>query len=147
MGLLKIAHNRRRGTRLAPRHWSIVTASEGQAQVEFVLSILFVVLLIFSIFEFIMMLYTYNVLADSAKEGVRYGVVHGSLSASATHISGTETCSSSSLDPVYSVVCSYAKASFHDVSGLSVTVTYPDGTAGSTTNPSNAAPNRVQVLV
>lgn len=120
---------------------------DGQAQVEFVASVLFVVLLIFSIFELIMLLYTYNVLADSAKEGVRYGVVHGSLSANATVSSGNSTCGGGSLAPVYQQVCNYAAASFHDVSGMNVTVTYPDGTSGSTTNPPNAPPNRVQVQV
>lgn len=120
---------------------------EGQAQVEFVLSTLFVVLLIFGVFELTMLLYTYNVLADSAKEGVRYGVVHGSLSANATSSNGSNTCSGNSLGPVYQQVCNFASASFHDVSGMSVTVTYPDGTAGSSTNPPNAPPNRLQVQV
>lgn len=119
----------------------------GQAQVEFVLSILFVALLIFSVFELTMLVYTYDVLADSAKEGVRYGVVHGSLSANATSSSGTNTCSTGSLPPVYQQVCNFASASFHNVSGMSVTVSYPDGTSGSTTNPPNAPPNRLQVQV
>ena len=55
-----------RHSSLATRHW--FSASEGQAQVEFLLSILFVLLLIFGIFELIMLLYTYSVLADSEKK-------------------------------------------------------------------------------
>ncbi len=33
-----------------------------------------------SFIEITALVYTYSVLADSAKEGVRYGVVHGTLS-------------------------------------------------------------------
>lgn len=119
----------------------------GQAQVEFVASVLFILVLVFSIFEVIMLLYTYNVVADSAKEGVRYGVVHGSLSSNSTSSSGTSTCGGSSVPSVSQQVCNYARASFHDVAGLQVTVNYPDGTGGSSTNPPNAPPNRVQVQV
>ena len=143
------AYNKRRRALLVTRHSSLAAASEGQAQVEFVLSILFVLLLIFSIFELIMLLYTYSVLADSAKEGVRYGVVHGSLATNTTGSAGstTNTCSTGSLPPVFQQVCNYAAASFHDISQMNVTVTYPDGTSGSATDPPNAPPNRVQVQV
>jgi Flp pilus assembly protein TadG len=104
----------------------------GQAQVEFALTILFVVLLIFGIFEMIMMIYTYNVLADSAKEGVRYAIVRGSDIAN--------SCPASCTPSITSVVTGYAQTSFHDVSNMTVTVNYLDGG-------SNAAPNRVQVQV
>ncbi len=49
----------------------------GQAAVEFALTIVFLMLLIVGFVELIMMLHTYNVIADSAKEGVRYAIVHG----------------------------------------------------------------------
>jgi len=128
----------KQGWRLINRHSSLVTASEGQAQVEFVLSILFVLLLIFGIFELIMLLYTYNVVADSAKEGVRYAIVLGSDSTNGTSSSGSSNCSGTPTG-VYGRVCGYAATSFHDISGMTVTVSYPDG--------SNAPPNRVQVTV
>ena len=38
----------------------------------------FLVLLVVGFLELILVLHTYNVLADSAKEGVRYAIVHGS---------------------------------------------------------------------
>ncbi len=118
----------------------------GATQIEFVLSILTVIFVIFAIWEAIMAVYTYNVLSDAAKEGVRYAIVHGSRN---TNCSGPGTCgvppsASPSTDPtgstfVVPVVRKFASASLHDVSGMTVTVTYPDA--------SNAAPSRVQVSV
>ena len=124
-----------RHSSLATRHW--FSASEGQAQVEFLLSILFVLLLIFGIFELIMLLYTYSVLADSAKEGVRYAIVHGSESSSATG----PTCPCSAIDGVAGtgVVKTYARYSFHDTTQMIVTVAYPDL--------KNTVPSRVRVVV
>jgi Flp pilus assembly protein TadG len=113
----------------------------GQASVEFALTIVFLVLLIFGIIEMVMMLYTYNVLADSAKEGVRYAVVHGNLNASPSGPS----CPCSAIDgaPGTGLVKTYAQYSLHDTSTMTVTVTYPD-----TANPpANQAPNRVRVEV
>lgn len=118
----------------------------GQATVEFVGSVLFLLLLIFGIFELIMLLYTYNVVADSAKEGVRSALVLGSDSSNGTTSTGSMTCGGGSLPAVYGTVCSYAAASFHDVSGMTVTVSYPDG-GGSTSAPANAPSNRVEVTV
>ena len=58
-------------------HKRVASKSRGQAQLEFVLSILFVMLFTFGMLEMVMLVYTYNVLADSAKEGVRYAIAHG----------------------------------------------------------------------
>ena len=52
----------------------------GQAAVEFALVIVFLVVFLLSFIEITALVYTYSVLADSAKEGVRFGVVHGTLS-------------------------------------------------------------------
>ncbi len=118
--------------------------TSGQAQVEFVLTILFVLLLIFGIFELIMLVYTYNVLADSAKEGVRYAIVHGSASAMPSTGSG---CSTTAPTDVMNVVTNYAQLSFHNITGMTVTVCYPDGSSTSASDPPNAAPNRVSVTI
>jgi hypothetical protein len=45
--------------------------------VEFALVIVFVFLLFVSILQMILLMYAYNTLADAAKEGVRYAIVHG----------------------------------------------------------------------
>jgi hypothetical protein len=88
----------------------------------------------------IMLLYSYNVLADSAKEGVRFAIVNGSNSATpAGPASGNSSDCSTNIAPVKSVVDGFAGLTFHDVSLMTVTVCYLDG--------NNIAPARVQVTV
>ena len=114
--------------------------SRGQAQVEFVLSILFVILLIFGTLELILFVYTYNVLADSAKEGVRYAVVHGTDSATCSGPGGVGvTCPDSSGSNVQAAVKQYAQYSFHSTSAMTISVTYPDSSCD--------PPGRVQVQI
>jgi len=100
----------------------------GQAQVEFLLSILFLLLVIVGVVEMIGLMYTYTVLADAAKEGVRYAIVHG-CSLDGSTCSGT--CPTSCMDSTASNVVAYSRnylgASLHDPSSIPVTVTYPDG--------------------
>lgn len=127
-------------------------ATRGQAQVEFALVIVFLMILILSMVELLTMMHTYNVLADSAKEGLRYAVVHGTANSTPSG----PTCPCADIDgPAappgtvpgygsgYGVVQTYAQYSLHNMTGLTVTVTYLD-----TGNPpANQAPNRVQVVV
>ena len=112
----------------------------GQAQVEFVMSILFVLLMIFGIIELIVFIYTYTVLADSAKEGVRYAIVHGCdlTSANCSGTCGT-ACTDATGANVQAYVKKYATASLHDTSTMEVGVSYPDA--------SSDPPNRVRVTV
>jgi Flp pilus assembly pilin Flp len=49
----------------------------GQAMVEFALVIVFIFVLFVGILQMILLMYSYNTLADAAKEGMRYAVVHG----------------------------------------------------------------------
>jgi len=109
--------------------------------VEFILSILFLILTIFGTLELILFVYTYNVLADSANEGVRYAVVHGTDSASCSGPggSGGVTCPDSSGANVQTAVKQYAQYSFHSTSAMTITVTYPDSSCD--------PPNRVQVQI
>jgi hypothetical protein len=129
-------------------------ASRGQAQVEFALVAVLLMILILSILEFLMIMHTYNVLADSAKEGVRYAIVHGTRNS----IPSGPICPCRDIDgpaappgtvpgygSTYGVVKTYAQYSLHDISGMTVSVTYPD--LGSASVPANAAPNRVRVGV
>jgi hypothetical protein len=110
----------------------------GSALVEFALTTLLVLVLVFSVWETIMIVYTYNVMAGAAKEGVRYAVVHGAGNSVLCTAPCTGTCTTT-VGCVQNVVQDYAKYSFHDVSALTATVTYPDG--------SSQAPNRVRVVV
>ena len=118
---------------------------KGQAAVEFALTVVFLMLLIVGFVELIMMLHTYNVMADAAKEGVRYAIVHGAGntggSGPSTGSATTPPCTSSSANvtSIQDVVKAYARLSLHDVSSLTVNVCYFDGT--------NKNANRVGVAV
>lgn len=127
--------------------------SRGQAQIEFVLTILFVLLLIFGIIELILLIHTYNVLADAAKEGVRYAVVHG-CDFNSSNCSGTcafatpspPTCSDAGADNVKAWARHFAVASLHNTSAMTFNVCYTaDG--GATCTATSDAPNMVKVTV
>ena len=113
---------------------------QGQAQVEFALSIMVVLVTVFFSWELLMAMYTASVMADAAKEGVRYAIVHGSNSTLCSGPNLSNPCAYDAPgDQVVSTVKAYAKASLHDTSAISVTVSYPDG--------SNEPPSRVAVTV
>jgi Flp pilus assembly protein TadG len=116
----------------------------GQAAVEFALTIVFIVLLLVSFLEVILMVYTYIVLADSAKEGVRYAIVHGTGNTACSGPGTTLTtppvaCPDALGGNVVNAVKNYAKYSLHDSAAMTVTPTYPDGLS--------AAPGRIKVVV
>ena len=132
--------------------WPKLTGNRGQAQVEFALVIVFLMLLILSMIELLSLMHTYNALADAAKEGVRYAVVHGTKNS----IPSGPTCPCVDIDgPAapsgsmpgygsgYGVVQTYAQYSLHDITGITVSVSYPDDA----NPPANQPPNRVQVVV
>ena len=116
----------------------------GQALVEFALMVVFLMLLIVGFIELIGFGYTYNVLADSAKEGVRYAIVHGTGS---TNCSGPGsaaatppiTCPDTTGTNVKNSVTSYALYSLHNTTAMNVTTTYVDS--------SSAPPSRIRVTV
>jgi hypothetical protein len=128
----------------------------GQATIEFALVILMLFVMVLAIVEMIFFMSTYNVLADSAKEGVRYAIVHGQNN---SQPSGP-TCPCADIDgpPAppgttpgygsgYGIVKTFAQYSLHDITGsnMTVTVTYIDPSTA--TKPANSTPNRVQVVV
>jgi len=95
----------------------------GQSLLETAMMIPIIFVVVFWVFELGWLMYTYCVMADAANEGVRYSIVH-----SGGDVTGTQTR-----------VRSFAYTSLHDVSALSTSVTFPDGSA--------APPNRVRVAV
>src|SRR5437899_4111058 len=129
------------GSRVSSKH------DRGEATIEFAVSILFILLFMLGMIEIVMLLHTYNTLADSAKEGVRYAIVHGSGNASPSGPTGatafdppcTSGNSSSSVTNVQNAVLGYAQLSFHSTSAMNVYVCYFDG--------DNYAPHRVGVVV
>ena len=117
---------------------------KGQAAVEFALTVVFLMLLIVGFVELVMMLHTYNVIADAAKEGVRYAIVHG---AGNTGGSGP-TCPCATIDGAAGtgVVKTYAQYALHDTSAMTVTVNYnPGGNNGAVA--CNKSPCLVRVTV
>jgi Flp pilus assembly protein TadG len=83
---------------------------EGAAAVEFALSILLVLTVLFMTLELISAVYTYTVLADAANEGVRYAIVNSGDTAGAM-----------------AKVKTYAALSLHDVSAMTVSVNCSGG--------------------
>jgi Flp pilus assembly protein TadG len=106
----------------------------GQAAVEFALTVVFLMVLLVSMLELTMFVYTYSVLADAAKEGVRYAIVHG---ASGTDSSGPSSgtassspwpsCSTPASGSLLSTVQTYAAASLHNTADMNIYACYPDG--------------------
>lgn len=127
--------------RLQSQHGFLARGTRGAVQIEFILSFLTIVFVIFGIWELIMVVYTMNVLSAAAKEGVRYAIVHGGGNINCSGPSPPVTCTNPDLpaDRVVAAVKNWAKYSFHDISALNVTVTYPDSTS--------EAPARVRVQV
>lgn len=127
----------------------------GQTLIEFAFVLVFWVVMIIAILEMFLFLHTYNVLADAAKEGVRYAIVHGANNPQGLAPPCTAGTCPDLLGPAapagtvpgynstYGVVKTFAQMSLHDVSGMTITATYPDGTAAT----SNKTPNRVQIVV
>src|SRR5690242_16745015 len=91
---------------------SIKTSSKkrqaGQAAVEFAFVIVFLIVFLLSFIEITALVYTYSVLADSAKEGVRYGVVHGTLSSTCNGPGATGIACDGGATGVKAAVNNYA---------------------------------------
>jgi Flp pilus assembly protein TadG len=110
----------------------------GQASMEFLFMSLFVMMLIIIFIEIIMLFYAYNVVADGAKEGVRYAITHGTMSVSPA----TDTT-------IKTAVTNYADASGQAVSGdITISWSNPLGVNGGATCSTPGVPGcQIQVAV
>ena len=109
--------------------------SRGQSAVEFALTLPVLFLVIVGVFDFIRAIFHYNTLAEAAREGTRYAMVHGSASGSPVG-PGSATYTAPNQDSaVTAQVLSYAVAM--DTSQITVLSTWPDG--------DNVPGHRVQV--
>jgi hypothetical protein len=113
----------------------------GQALVEFALVILFIFLVIVSMLQMIMLMYSYNTLADAAKEGVRYAIVHGTKNSLCSGPgdptqSPPVTCPDTSpYANVQQSVLNFAALSIQNVTTGDVTVSYnPQDQSGTCAN-------------
>jgi len=111
----------------------------GQAAVEFALIVVFLMIFLVSFLELVTLLYTYAVLADSAKEGVRYGIVHGTLSSTCNGPGAACITFDSSAAGVTTAVTTYASYSLHSTGSMTITPSYPDA--------SSVPSSRVRVVV
>src|SRR6185369_4618500 len=80
-----------------------LSTDRGQASVELFASLLVVVTTLLFVVQIILYVYSYVVLAEAAKEGVRYAVVHGSANSSTTNVAAqvSKFASYSSLNVCY----------------------------------------------
>jgi Flp pilus assembly protein TadG len=100
---------------------------DGSLIVESALALLVVLPMVFWLFEMCMLTYTYSVLGDAARQGVRYAIVHGTDSANCSGPSSG--CNDSTGTNVVSTVTNNAAISFHNLSAMTVDVTYPDASS------------------
>src|SRR5690349_17528307 len=106
----------------------------GQAMVEFMAVIIIVFLVFVCMLQMVLLMHAYNTLADAAKEGVRFAVVHGTGFGSgcsgpgsvnltpSVSCSDTNTNCTSHCDSVVQTVTNFAFVSFQSVASSSVTV-------------------------
>lgn len=100
---------------------------EGTALLETMVSLLTVVSLAFGLFELCLFTYTAVVLNYAAEQGVRYAIMHGTDS---TQCSGPDSsCTDPSYTKVKAAVTSAASAALHNISAMTVSVSYPSSTA------------------
>ncbi len=97
----------------------------GQSLLETAFMVLVVFIVVFWIVEICGLMYTYATIANAAEEGARYGIIASGAVANDSRIVAR--------------VKNFAGASLHDVSLISVQVTFPDG--------GSAPPNRILVTV
>ncbi len=101
--------------------------SKGQAAVEFAFVFMFVFLMFMALLELIFLMHAYNTLADSAKEGVRYAIVHGTGNSGCSGPGTTSVaCAGAPYPLVQGAVTKFTSLSLHNVTASNVTVTYPE---------------------
>jgi hypothetical protein len=100
----------------------------GQATLEILVSLTTVFAMVFWLFELCSFTYTCCVLNDAAQEGLRYASMHGIDS---LICSGPDSVcpNQAPYSNVQNVVTSVASASLHNMSAMTVTVTYANSTA------------------
>jgi Flp pilus assembly protein TadG len=98
----------------------------GSTLVEFALIAFMFVIVLAGVVEMGRMVLVYNTIANAAREGTRYAIVHGADQTVSPSGPGNVT-------KVQTVVKNFASAGLVDTSALTITVSYPNGnnTAGS----------------
>lgn len=93
----------------------------GQTFVEFMLTVTVIFILFVSMIQLIMLMYAYNTLANSAKEGVRYAIVHGTglgtgcSGPGSVNLTPKITCTDTNGGNVVTDVANFAGVSFQTI--------------------------------
>jgi Flp pilus assembly protein TadG len=111
-------------------------SERGSTAVEFALVAVMFIILLVSIVEIARLMLVFNSVANAAKVGARYAIVHGA-DRTASGVDGPS--GPGSTTQVQTVVQNFAKAGLLTTSNLTITVTYPNG--------NNKAGSRVRVTV
>jgi len=131
-------------------------ARRGSTLLEFAISAFMLLTVILAVIEAGRLMMVYNAVANSARAGVRYAIVHGSTRTAGAD--GPATCTTTGTGcTVVTVIRNFASLGILDPSRLTITVTWPgtcgDGgassgcrDAGSAAAPANNDPGR-QVIV
>lgn len=100
---------------------------QGSTLVEFSLVAFMFIIVLFGVVEMGRMILVYTTLAQAARAGARYAIVHGAerTGSGVTGPSGP-TCP---CPQVQTVVTNFASAGLLDTSKLTINVTYPNGTS------------------
>ena len=117
---------RMRDTRRVRDRWR---EDRGDSLVEFALIAFMFVMVLAGVVEVGRMVLVYNTIANAAREGTRYAIVHGAdQTVSASGPGNPCTCTD-----VKTVVTNFASAGLINTSAMTITVAYPNGnnTAGS----------------
>ena len=98
----------------------------GSSLIEFALISFMFVMVLAGVVEMGRMVLVYNTIANAAREGTRYAIVHGADQTVSPSGPGNVTA-------VQTVVKNFASAGLIDTTALTITVSYPNGnnTAGS----------------
>jgi Flp pilus assembly protein TadG len=111
--------------------------------IETTLSFMILMTLVLGIIECSMMAYTYSVMEDAAREGVRYASIHGTDSSSCE---GPSSGCDAAAANVITDVKNYASTFTSGLNGMTVTVTYPDGVSTGASRVSVSISNTYQPI-
>ena len=101
--------------------------------VEFMLVIFLLLIVFVSILQMILFMHAYNTLADAAKEGVRYAIVHGTQNINCSGPLSSTICTTPDTSPyanVQAAVTNFAAVSFQNITASNVSVAYGPRIAG-----------------
>jgi len=124
-----VAHVPKSWRALWSRAVALLSCDRGTVAIETSVGFMLMMAMLLGIMECSVMGYTYAVLEESAREGVRYAIVHGTDSSSC---SGPSTGCDATAQNVIDDVKAYANTFAGTLSGISVSVTYPDGASTGT---------------